>query len=53
VIGLEQGELLLFPTRHRPAQGSRGRYRATLRHGVATLQRGERLSLGVIFHDAK
>jgi hypothetical protein len=52
VISLGQGELLLFPTRHRPAQGSRGHYRATMRHGVATLTRGERLGLGVIFHDA-
>jgi hypothetical protein len=53
VISLGQGELLLFPTRHRPARGSRGYYRATLRHGVATLTRGERLGLGVIFHDAR
>ncbi len=53
VISLNQGELLFFPTRHRPAQGSKGYYRATLRHGVATLTRGERLGLGVIFHDAR
>ena len=52
VISLEQGDLLFFPTRYRPAQGSKGYYRATLRHGVATLTRGERLGLGVIFHDA-
>ncbi len=52
VISLGQGELLLFPTRHRPARGSRGHYRATVRHGVSTLTRGERLGLGVIFHDA-
>jgi hypothetical protein len=52
VISLGQGEVLLFPTRHRPATGSRGHYRATIRHGVATLTRGERLGLGVIFHDA-
>src|SRR4051812_938602 len=53
VISPDQGELLLFPTRHRPAKGSKGHYRATLRHGVATLTRGERLGLGVIFHDAR
>jgi hypothetical protein len=53
VISLEQGELLFFPTRYRPAAGSKGYYRATLRHGVATLTRGERLGLGVIFHDAR
>ena len=53
VISLSQGELLFFPTRYRPAKGSKGHYRATLRHGVATLTRGERLGLGVIFHDAR
>jgi hypothetical protein len=53
VISLNQGELLFFPTRHRPAAGAKGYYRATLRHGVATLTRGERLGLGVIFHDAR
>jgi hypothetical protein len=52
VISLEQGELLLFPTRQRPARSAKGHYRAAIRHGVATLSRGERFSLGVIFHDA-
>jgi uncharacterized protein len=53
VISLNQGELLFFPTRYRPASGAKRYYRATLRHGVATLTRGERLGLGVIFHDAR
>jgi hypothetical protein len=52
VISLDQGELLLFPTRQRPARSTKGHYRAAIRHGVATLSRGERFSLGVIFHDA-
>jgi uncharacterized protein len=52
VISLDQGELLLFPTRQRPAPSTKGHYRAAIRHGVATLSRGERFSLGVIFHDA-
>jgi hypothetical protein len=52
VIELEQGAFLLFPTRHRPVKGTRGHYRATMRHGVATVSGGERLTLGVIFHDA-
>jgi hypothetical protein len=52
VISLDQGELLLFPTRHRPARSAKGHYRANIRHGVATLRRGRRYSLGVIFHDA-
>jgi len=48
-----QGELVIFPTRHRPLQGARGWYRASMRHGVSRLLRGERYTLGVIFHDAK
>jgi uncharacterized protein len=52
-IDPEQGELVIFPTRHRPLQGARGWYRASMRHGVSRLLRGERYTLGVIFHDAK
>jgi hypothetical protein len=53
VIVLEQGEALVFPTRHRPVAGGRGVYRALVRHGVSRLHTGERMSLGVIFHDAE
>ncbi|TMV44214.1 prolyl 4-hydroxylase subunit alpha [Paenibacillus mesophilus] len=52
-ITLKQGEGLIFPTSHRPVQGSRGYYRTTLRHGVSTVASGTRYSLGIIFHDAK
>src|SRR3954451_23111520 len=52
VIDLERGGFLIFPTRHRPVPGKRGFYRATMRHGVATVRSGERITLGVIFHDA-
>jgi uncharacterized protein len=52
VIDLEPGAFLLFPTRHRPVQGTRGHYRAAMRHGVATVLEGERTTLGIIFHDA-
>src|SRR5215207_2988405 len=52
VIDLQRGAFLLFPTRHRPVQGSRGYYRANMRHGVATVRSGQRTTLGVIFHDA-
>lgn len=53
VIPLEQGEGLVFPTSHRPVQGTRGYYKTTLRHGVSTVHSGTRYSLGIIFHDAK
>ena len=52
-IAPEQGEILIFPTRHRPVQGARGWYRAAMRHGVSRVLRGTRDTLGVIFHDAK
>ena len=52
VVDLQRGAFLIFPTRHRPVQGTRGHYRATMRHGVATVHSGRRTTLGVIFHDA-
>ena len=53
VVALERGEFLIFTTRERPVAGSRGHYRANMRHGVSTVSAGERVSLGVIFHEAK
>ena len=48
----EQGEAIVFTTRHRPALGARGFYRVNVRHGVSRVESGRRLTLGVIFHDA-
>ena len=48
-----QGEIVIFATRHRPVEGSRGYYRVNMRHGVSTVHSGSRFTLGVIFHDAK
>ena len=53
VIDLQRGAFLLFPTRHRPVQGARGHYRVAMRHGVATVRSGQRVTLGLIFHDAR
>jgi hypothetical protein len=50
---LRQGAFLIFATRQRPAAGGRGYYRTAMRHGVSTLTRGRRTTLGVIFHDAR
>lgn len=52
VIDLDPGAFLIFPTRQRPVRGTRGFYRAAMRHGVATVLAGERMTLGLIFHDA-
>jgi hypothetical protein len=53
VIDLQRGAFLLFPTRHRPVRGARGHYRVAMRHGVATVRSGQRVTLGLIFHDAR
>ena len=52
-IGLEQGAGLVFATRERPVAGARGDYRAMMRHGVSTVTVGSRMTLGIIFHDAR
>jgi hypothetical protein len=53
VIRGDQGQAIIFTTRHRPVKGARGYYRVNLRHGVSRLHRGTRYTLGIIFHDAK
>ena len=53
VAPLRQGEAVIFPVRYRPVRGKRGTYRVAMRHGVSTIRRGHRVTLGVIFHDAK
>ena len=53
VVPLRQGEGVIFPVHHRPVAGTRGTYRVTMRHGVSRLRSGHRMTLGIIFHDAK
>jgi uncharacterized protein len=52
-ISLDQGQILIFPNKHRPVEGKRGHYRVNVRHGVSPLCPGERYALGVIFHDSE
>jgi hypothetical protein len=51
-IALRAGEGIVFPTRERPVEGTRGYYRSQIRHGVSRVRSGERTTLGIIFHDA-
>jgi uncharacterized protein len=53
VVPLRQGEGVIFPVHHRPAMGTRGTYRLTMRHGVSRVHSGRRHTLGLIFHDAE
>ena len=53
VVPLRQGDGVIFPVHHRPVEGTRGRYRVTMRHGVSRVLSGRRHTLGIIFHDAR
>ncbi|MCG8434824.1 MAG: 2OG-Fe(II) oxygenase [Gammaproteobacteria bacterium] len=52
VVPLNQGDAVIIPVRERPRKGTRGFHRAAMRHGVSELSKGERFTLGLIFHDA-
>ena len=53
VLNPNKGDMVLFATNFRPIKGSRGYYRANMRHGVSEVKQGNRWTMGVIFHDAK
>jgi hypothetical protein len=52
-ITVAAGEGIIFTNRERPVRGTRGDHRVAMRHGVSLLTRGERYTLGIIFHDAE
>ena len=52
VINLRPGHGVVFAVNERPKLGKRGFYRVRSRHGVSQIRRGERYTLGIIFHDA-
>ena len=52
VLQPKRGDMLLFTTKFRPVKGTKGYYRVNMKHGVSPLHRGERHTLGIIFHDA-
>jgi hypothetical protein len=49
VLQPEQGQILVFTTKYRPAEGTRGFYRIAMRHGVSEVRSGTRVNLGLIF----
>lgn len=53
VVHADQGQAIIFTTRHRPVRGTRAYYRVNMKHGVSRVHRGTRYTLGIIFHDAK
>ena len=46
------GHGFLFTTRERPIESTRGWSASPVRHGVSAVRSGERLTLGLVFHDA-
>jgi len=52
VLNPRRGDMIIFTTNFRPVKGTRGYYRASMRHSVSEVLSGERHTLGVIFHDA-
>jgi uncharacterized protein len=53
VVPLGHGDAVIFAVQRRPVRGTRGVYSVNLRHGVSRVRRGERFTLGIIFHDAR
>ncbi len=45
------GDMVIFTTNFRPVKGAKGFYRVNMKHGVSPLHKGQRHSLGIIFHD--
>lgn len=52
VLPLQAGDAAIFAVGTRPQNGTRGYYRVNMKHGVSEIRRGERHTLGIIFHDA-
>ena len=52
VLKPKRRDMIIFTTNFRPIKGTRGYYRANMRHGVSEVLSGERYTIGIIFHDA-
>lgn len=52
VLQPRKGDMLLFTTNYRPAKSTKGYYRVNMKHGVSEVRKGQRHTLGIIFHDA-
>jgi hypothetical protein len=51
VVHANKGDAVIITTNFRPVKGSKGYYRAKLKHGVSMVLSGQRYAMGVIFHD--
>ncbi len=53
VVPAHRGDAVIFTTRYRPVKSHRGFSRIAVKHGVSTVTGGQRVTMGIIFHDAK
>jgi hypothetical protein len=51
VLTLPLGGAVAFTSNLHPQQGRRGFFRTVFRHGVSRIERGDRYTLGIVFHD--
>jgi uncharacterized protein len=49
---IPHGHGLIFTTRARPVRSQRGWSATPVRHGVSAIRSGQRLTLGLVLHDA-
>jgi hypothetical protein len=52
IVPLNQGDMVVFAVNARPVPSVRGFKRVAMRHGVARVRSGHRMTLGLILHDA-
>jgi hypothetical protein len=52
VIQPDLGDAVIFTTSFRPVNGTRGFYKANVKHGISEVKSGVRYAMGIIFHDA-
>jgi hypothetical protein len=52
VVPLQQGDMVIFAVNARPVASTRGFKRVAMRHGVSRIRSGDRMTLGLILHDA-
>jgi uncharacterized protein len=52
VLKPHKGDMLIITTNFRPIKGSKGYFRAQMKHGVSEVHDGQRHVLGIIFHDS-
>lgn len=53
VVPMARGDATIFAGAVRPVVGGRGDYRVKVRHGVSRIRQGERVTFGIIFHNAQ